>query len=404
MPSETNEQQPPVPQQATTSRNAEIVHNRISELLDNATEVATEPKFQRSSANSANLDRSQSDEQPLDDSVQDELESPPVVDVDSIGEMNDDGNGETDSFVEAKPSAVNTDAEVNSAVDTSASSNEKLQSSEPSAQVRQPGEVIVTGGSREDEEPLSPSTVRMRGRQGGVLIEIDEGGDWTTILAMLEERLTTVEGFFSGGRTVLEVGPRGITVSELRRASDLLARHHMTLAVVRSTAEDTIEAALTIGLSSSNETPPEKLADKPHPPVISITQPTSPYFVHNGTLRSGQTLRKTESVVVVGDVNPGAKVISNGDVMIWGRLRGIAYAGEGGNPEALVAAIEFSPTQLRIGDLMAVAPEPQTQRFRFQFWKKDEERRPEVAHVADGRIVVEPWDDTKPGRPKFGRR
>ncbi len=138
-------------------------------------------------------------------------------------------------------------------------------------------------------------------------------------------------------------------------------------------------------------------------PVVAIS-PQSPYFVHNGTLRSGQVLRKAESIVVLGDVNPGAQVISAGDVMVWGRLRGVAHAGAAGNKKAVVAAIEFSPTQLRIAGVAAIAPENKKPGRGLKFWKKPPERRPEVAYIADGRIVVEPWDDSRPGRPKTSRR
>ena len=72
--------------------------------------------------------------------------------------------------------------------------------------------------------------------------------------------------------------------------------------------------------------------------------------------------------------------------------------------QALVAAIEFSPTQLRIANLTAVAPDSSKSRKGLRFWKKEPDRRPEVAHIAKDRIVVEPWDDSRPGRPRVARR
>jgi septum site-determining protein MinC len=121
------------------------------------------------------------------------------------------------------------------------------------------------------------------------------------------------------------------------------------------------------------------------------------HFVYRGSLRSGQVLRKTESIVVIGDVNPGAQVISGGDIMVWGRLRGNAHAGAEGNRRSVVAAIDFVPTQLRIANLTAIAPEQKKSRGGgLFFWKKEPERRAEIARVIDGRIVVEPWDEGKP--------
>jgi septum site-determining protein MinC len=260
-----------------------------------------------------------------------------------------------------------------------------------------------------DQEPTNddqmlPSAVKIRGRPGGVLIEVGEG-EWSELLQVVDERIGAAEGFFRGGRAVLEVGPRVLVEDDLRHMRSVLERHDMKLGIVRSTTERTLQAALELGLStSSDETPELPPAVPENRPVVPITPPKSPYFVHHGTLRSGQVLRKAESIVIVGDVNPGAQVISAGDVMVWGKLRGMAHAGAGGNRNAVVAALDFGPTQLRIANVTAVAPETKKPSRGLFFWRKTPETRPEVAHVAEGRIVVEPWDEKKTGRPRPIRR
>ena len=59
----------------------------------------------------------------------------------------------------------------------------------------------------------------------------------------------------------------------------------------------------------------------------------------------------------MGDVNPGARVSASGDVMVWGRLRGIAHAGQDGDREARIIALQLRPLQLRIADQVARGPE-----------------------------------------------
>jgi septum site-determining protein MinC len=101
------------------------------------------------------------------------------------------------------------------------------------------------------------------------------------------------------------------------------------------------------------------------------------------TLRSGQTVRHTGHVVVVGDVNPGAEIIAGGDVVVWGRLRGTVHAGAGGNDDAVVCALMLAPTQLRIGSHIARSPggEPGHRIL------------PEVASVQGDQIVAKPWGE-----------
>ena len=98
------------------------------------------------------------------------------------------------------------------------------------------------------------------------------------------------------------------------------------------------------------------------------------------TLRSGRTVHSRGHVIVYGDVNPGAQIIATGDIIIWGRLRGTVHAGVEGDMNAVICALDMSPNQLRIADLIATSP-------------KDNQRtiRPEVASVRDDHIIVEIW-------------
>jgi len=83
-------------------------------------------------------------------------------------------------------------------------------------------------------------------------------------------------------------------------------------------------------------------------------------------------------VVVVGDINPGARVIAGGDVYVLGRLRGMALAGQPDQPEAAIFALRFEPSQVRIATVWAIpAGEPA--------------EHPEWARLEAGRIVVSPW-------------
>ncbi len=110
-----------------------------------------------------------------------------------------------------------------------------------------------------------PAAVKIRGRPGGVSIEMEEEGDWADLLKALDERLSAAEGFFRGGRAVLELGPREAAEDDLRQVRTTLVRHDMTLSVVRSTARQTLQAALALGLSTSTgaEPAPSQCGDGP---------------------------------------------------------------------------------------------------------------------------------------------
>jgi septum site-determining protein MinC len=85
-------------------------------------------------------------------------------------------------------------------------------------------------------------------------------------------------------------------------------------------------------------------------------------------------------VIVIGDVNPGAEIVAGGHVLVWGRLRGTVHAGATGDEEAIVCALDMSPTQLRIAGYITRSPD-----------ERRRHPRPEVAAVRDGQIVAVPW-------------
>lgn len=100
-------------------------------------------------------------------------------------------------------------------------------------------------------------------------------------------------------------------------------------------------------------------------------------------LRSGQTVSHKGHLVIIGDVNPGAEIMAEGDITVWGVLRGIAHAGIGGNLDAEIRALKLQPIQIRIGH--AIARSPDQPRVRFASGIK---YSPETARIVDGKIKI----------------
>jgi septum site-determining protein MinC len=67
-----------------------------------------------------------------------------------------------------------------------------------------------------------------------------------------------------------------------------------------------------------------------------------------GIVRSGQVLRATGDILVLGDVNPNGRIEAGGSIHIAGKLKGIVHAGVNGNEEAIISASQFEPTHVLI--------------------------------------------------------
>jgi len=82
---------------------------------------------------------------------------------------------------------------------------------------------------------------------------------------------------------------------------------------------------------------------------------------HQGTVRAGEYLDSPGDLLILGDVNPGAIVSAEGNIIIWGRLLGIAHAGRTGNSQATISALQLRPLQIRIANKVARGPKEKPQ-------------------------------------------
>ncbi len=153
----------------------------------------------------------------------------------------------------------------------------------------------------------------------------------------------------------------------------------ITITTIRSYISETIVSASALGFETdlilekftkSSSSLTKESANKNHPTGLSF---------HQGTLRSGEHLEVEGDVLLLGDVNPGAQISAAGNVMVWGRILGIAHAGKSGKTSAKISALQLRPVQLRIANKVARGPE-----------EKPEEGLAEEALIVADKIVINP--------------
>lgn len=192
--------------------------------------------------------------------------------------------------------------------------------------------------------------------------------NWLEVWQQLKQRLTAGERFWQPGTTVhLIARDRLLDGRQLQMIADSLAEFQLQLKRVFTSRRQTAVAAATAGYSVDQDPTIAHLNQTDGESTAALEAP----LYLEATLRSGCDIQHKGSVVILGDVNPGSSVIAEGDIIVWGRLRGMAHAGSGGNARCLIMALQMEPTQLRIAD--AVARPPETPPVNYI---------PEVAYVA----------------------
>lgn len=74
---------------------------------------------------------------------------------------------------------------------------------------------------------------------------------------------------------------------------------------------------------------------------------------YKGSVRSHEHLESDQSVIILGDVNPGGIVSSKGNIIILGTLYGTAHAGVAGNTSAIVVCLDMKTSRIGIADVIS---------------------------------------------------
>lgn len=115
-------------------------------------------------------------------------------------------------------------------------------------------------------------------------------------------------------------------------------------------------------------------------PPASVMQVKAETVIVNRTVRSGNHLESTGSLIVMGDVNAGAELVANDDIIVIGNLRGVAHAGASGNENAVIWAQRILSPQLRIAGALAQAD-----------GNAPDGSGAEIAMLQDGQIMLKPY-------------
>jgi septum site-determining protein MinC len=219
------------------------------------------------------------------------------------------------------------------------------------------------------------SLIQIKGMRDGLLISLDDA-PWNEQRNAFLTQVDAQPAFFKGARLALDVASQVLHVNELVDLRDQLSERGIFLWAVISESPTTEMTAQLLGLATRISKPrPEEMRQFA---VKDLGDETALFL--DRTLRSGTRIEFAGHVVVLGDVNPGAEVVAEGNVIVWGRLRGMVHAGSKGNKDAVICALDLSPTQIRIAEEVSAALKPQ------------ENPRPEIARInEDGKLQAEVW-------------
>ena len=221
---------------------------------------------------------------------------------------------------------------------------------------------------------MSGEIVKLKGSKQGIQLVFAPGVDFDAIKADIQSKLEEGSRFFRKG-TEIQIAPGTLSAEDEGALRKLFHRHGVLFRVEEPVKEKPKSAP------KKTAAPPAPTAEQKKPVLLPIEPALEEkkMLVVNRTVRGGQEIQTRGSVMICGNVNPGAQIIAGGSIDIRGTCKGMVHAGAYGDTTAFIVADRLMPTQIRIADRIAQPPE-----------QMEKPTVAERASLVDGKIVIEP--------------
>ena len=245
---------------------------------------------------------------------------------------------------------------------------------------------------------LKTSVVQVSGRGANVDFAIDDTGPFDEVSERLREYLVENRRLWSSGTISVNAGRRILFRDQLSRIKGVIeAESGLTVSRFWCSPGDLDGLDAAAVAAAVAERPPEPVRSKAveAPPSSQPEMrlpgsagslkgvPGEALFIKE-TFRSGESINYAGDVVVLADVNPGAEITADGDIVVFGCLRGLAHAGAGGDTKAAIIALELESPRIQIGPYNGLAPTNGQQ-------PKTTGTGPRIAYVRRRSIYVSPF-------------
>ena len=220
-----------------------------------------------------------------------------------------------------------------------------------------------------------PEQIILKSAQGVLEIHILESANFEQAFEEIKQKFSENRSFFEGASRVALMGK--VLLSDQKNQIRRTFAKDFKIKQVYFEDELKLQSIQTIirreknhsGLHTSRE------VEMPGPNVQPAQQLKQTLFLTT-TVRNGQRVESDGNIVVVGDVNPGAELIARENIVVFGKLLGLAHAGAEGDETAFVVANKLKAKQVRIANKIIVL---------------DDVRRAakaEMASISNGKITI----------------
>ena len=211
------------------------------------------------------------------------------------------------------------------------------------------------------------SNVILKCYNGAIKLILDPDMPFNELLGLVRDKFYASRNFLGNSSIILDI--------EGRKLSDI----EETLIVDAVHASCDVSVSCLVGKNEQDLEHIKKVSEI----LNERLQGSDKCMILQSSVMNRQSIDVEESIVILGDVNPGSEVRSGGNIIVLGGLYGSAHAGFPEDDTCFICAIEMEAEEMGIGKYDYV-PDSKP------IWSAVLKSAPKVARINDGQFTISP--------------
>lgn len=210
-------------------------------------------------------------------------------------------------------------------------------------------------------------SVVIKSYSNGLSVHLSEEASFNELAQELYEKLQSSKAFFKNAKVAVSFEGKKLTDEEYRELVKIMEKAaEMTILYIIGKDEETLETFC-------------KVVQKD---AISRDEATGYSETYKSNVKKGERLEFKGNVILIGDIEPGATVIADGDVIILGGLYGSCVAGNDGDHKHYILTFDLNGERVRIAETRYYSKE-------HSRWAIKPKMNPKLVYISENEIVAD---------------
>ncbi len=221
---------------------------------------------------------------------------------------------------------------------------------------------------------MSRNAVVLKSNPHGLILNLDPSLPFSELAAAVGEKFRESGAFFKDAQLALSFRGRELTKEEeLKLIDEITMNCDIRIACILDEDPKAAEASRE-AVEQAEKSRSDNRGGQPQKEAAQF---------YRGSLHRGQILESDLSILILGDVNPGAQLISERNIVVLGCCMGSVCAGAGGDTDCYAAALTMLPSDIRVAGLLARSA------IRKNADSGGYPVDPKIAYPRDGHLMIE---------------